>query len=313
MIKRDTTLDYLRGFAILSIVIGHLYFFSDRAEGSVVWNICNTIQIPIFIYVSGLLASKSILKYSFTEFLKNRILRLIIPLGSIFVLWLLIHGITIASAITFVTDEFKQGFWFLGVLFELMLILAVNQFLSKQYDIHRELLDAIVFLIINAYHFLVKGFEDINQVLSLNLLWHYYPISLIGIYSEKLYKLFTIRLSFLYFFIYILAFYLMFIKNMHGMIAICNLSSLFFFVTVFRNSYMFAKNAFAKAGVFSLEIYLLHILAFGVIRNYIPIIENRWIEAIVFILLAGIICCFFIGISFILKKSKIINLLLFGD
>lgn len=310
--KRDTTLDYLRGFAILSIVIGHLYFFSDRAEDSVVWNVCNSIQIPIFIYVSGLLANKSILKYRFIEFLKNRVLRLIVPFASIFVLWLLIHGITVENTFTFITDEFKQGFWFLEVLFELMLVLAVNQFLSKKYDIHRGLLDAIVFLIINAYHFLIKDFDAINQVLSLNLLWHYYPIFLIGIYSEKLYKLFTLRLSFLYFFIYILAFYLMFINNKHEMIAICNLSSLFFFVTVFRNSYMFAKTAFAKAGVFSLEIYLLHILAFGVIGNYIPIIEKRWIEAIVFILLAGIICCFFIGISFILKKSKIINLLLFG-
>ena len=311
--KRDATLDYLRGFAILSIVIGHLYFYSGRANGSIIWNICNTIQIPIFIYVSGLLARNSILKYNFKEFLKNRFLRLIIPLISIFFLWLLIHGVTIGNAITFVTDEFKQGFWFLGVLFELMMILAVSQFISQKCTIHREIVESSIFLVINAYHFFAKDFDDVNNVLSLNLLWHYYPIFLIGIYSEKINRLFTIKLSCLYFLIYVTAFYLMFIKSIHLMIAICNLSSLFFFVSIFDSGYKVAEPAFAKAGMYSLEIYLLHILAFGIIRNYIPIIENRWIEAIIFILLASIICCFFIGISFILKKSKIINLLLFGN
>ena len=310
--KRDTTLDYLRGFAILSIVIGHLYFFSDRAKGSVVWNICNSIQIPIFIYVSGLLASKSILKYSFTEFLKNRVLRLIVPFVSIFIFWLLIHGITNENIITFVTDEFKQGFWFLFVLFELMLILAINQFFSQKFGIHRVIFDFSVFLVINAYHFLAKDFDCINRVLCLNLLWHYYPIFLIGIYSKKLNCLFTIKFSFLYFFIYTIAFYLMFIKNIHMIIAVCNLSSLLFFVTIFSNGYKIAEPAFTKTGQFSLEIYLLHILAFGIIGHYIPVIENRWVEAIFFFLLACLICYIFIEVSSLLKKSKTINRLMFG-
>lgn len=311
--KRDTTLDYLRGLAILSIVIGHLYFYSDRANGSLVWNLCNTIQIPIFIYVSGQLTSKSVLKYNFIEFLKNRFLRLIIPLFSIFTLWLLLHGINIDNAITFVTDEFKQGFWFLGVLFELMLILAVNQFLSKQYDIHRELLDAIVFLIINAYHFLVKDFDDINQILCLNLLWHYYPIFLIGIYSKHLYILLNIKLSFIYFFIYAVAFYFMYLENIHIMIAVCNLSSLFFFITIFNLDCKIAEQVFAKAGRYSLEIYLLHVLVFSLLGNFIPVIENRWIEAFSFVMMAILICYILIELSSFLKKNKTINMLLFGS
>jgi Fucose 4-O-acetylase and related acetyltransferases len=311
--KRDNTLDYLRGFAILSIVIGHLYFFADRATGSILWNICNSIQIPIFIYVSGLLAGKSILKYSFKEFLKNRFIRLIIPFISFFILWLLFHGITIENTVTFFTTEFKQGFWFLEVLFELMLILAINKFISRSSGIHCEILDFISFIIINAYHFLAKDFAQVNQVLGLNLLWHYYPIFLIGIYSHKFNKLFNTKLSFLYLLIYAFSFYLMYIKNIHMMLAVCNLSSLFFFVTVFSNGYKIAEPAFIKVGQFSMEIYLLHILAFDIIGNIIPIIENRCIEAVVYILLACIICYLFIGISSILKKSKTISQLLFGN
>ena len=310
--NRNTTLDYLRGVAITSIVVGHLFFYSNRADGSILWNICNSLQIPIFIYVSGLLANKSIQKYDFIEFLKKRIFRLIIPFISFFLLWLIIRGITIENIITFITDEFKQGFWFLIVLFELTFIHSFNHFVSKKHNTNRIVLDIFAFIIINTYHFLVKDFEIFNQLFCLNLLWHYYPLFLVGVYSEKIHKLFTIRLSSLYFIIYAISFYLLFFKGVHFMLAICNTSSLFFLVAIFNNEYKIAESAFTKAGQYSLEIYLLHILIIDIIMDYIPIFENRWIEAIVYIPLAGTICYMFIRFASILKKSKVVNLLLFG-
>ena len=313
MIKgRDTTLDYLRGFAIMSIVMGHLYFFSHRAEGSVVWNICNSIQIPIFIFVSGLLANKSVKKYSFQEFTRKRVSRLIIPFFSAFIIWLLIHGINSSNIFTFITDEFKQGFWFFLVLFELTFIFALCILLSERLHIGRFTLEISLFLIINAYHFLVKDFTLVNQILSLNLLWHYYPIYILGIYSRHLKMLFQIKLSILYLLIYCFAFYSLFIKNIHVMLAVCNISSLFFLFTIFKHNYKVAEPAFNKAGRFSLEIYLLHIIVFGVIGDYIPVIMNRGVEAVAYFILAGIICYLFIIISVILKKSKFINFILFG-
>ena len=40
--KRNVTYDYLRGFAMLSIVIGHLYYYAGRSEGS--WALMFVIQ-----------------------------------------------------------------------------------------------------------------------------------------------------------------------------------------------------------------------------------------------------------------------------
>ena len=310
--KRDTTLDYLRGVAILSIVIGHLYFFSGRADNSIVWNICNSLQIPIFIYVSGQLASKSIQRYSFKELLNNRIIRLIIPFISFFLLWLCLHGITSDNAITFIFDEFKQGFWFLIVLFELMVILALNHFISQKCNINRIVFDFLALLIISIYHFTEKDLNYINRALSLNLLWHYYPIFLLGIYSKNISLIFKAKLFLGYFAIYCIAFYFFFFKDIHIILAICNLSSLLFFVSIFYNSFKIAEPFFVKAGQFSLEIYLLHILILSTMGNHIPVIENRWIEAICYFFFASIICILLIIVSSVLKRNKVVNQLLFG-
>ncbi len=311
--KRDATLDYLRGFAILSIVLGHLYFFSGRADDSIVWNICNSLQIPVFIYVSGLLASKSILRYRFKEFLNNRVKRLIIPFLSFFFLWLFMHGITFDNTITFVFDEFKQGFWFLIVLFELMAILALKHLICQKYNINHIVFDSSAIILISTYHFATKDLYNMNRVFCLNLLWHYYPIFLMGTYSKNISYLFKFKFSLWYFSIYCIAFYFFFVKDIHITLAICNLSSLFFLVTIFYNGFKIAASTFVKAGQFSLEIYLLHVLILSSLGKHIPIIEHRWIEAIYYFFFAGTICFLLVIVSSVLKRSKVVNQLLFGE
>lgn len=311
--NRDTTLDYLRGLAIMSIVIGHLYYFSGRASGSVVWNICNTIQIPIFIYVSGVLAHKSIKKYSFTDFLYSRFVRLIFPFVSFFIIWLLYKGISIDNAIIFVSDEFKQGYWFLLVLFELMIILAINHLIAKRTKIDNYILDTLFLIIINIYHFFISEFETFDKFFSINLLWHYYPIFLIGIYSNKLQQFFYKRVSILYSTMYMGAFYLMYYQNINLMTALCNITSLFFFVSTLSNvRYKLIEIALIRMGSYSLQIYLLHLLLFILFQNYIPIIYNRWIEVICYIVLASILSSVIILASYLLMKCKTIKLFLFG-
>ena len=311
--NRDTTLDYLRGFAIMSIVIGHLYYFSGRANGSIVWNICNTIQIPIFIYVSGFLAQYSIQKYHFSVFIQTRFIRLIVPFVSFFIIWLIIKGISISNAILFFTDEFKQGFWFMIVLFELMVILGINRIIERITKINIFFLDVISLIIINIYHFFFSEHIIVNHFLSINLLWHYYPIFMIGVYSNKIPYLLNKRISFLYIITYACAFYLMYAKNIHAMTALCNFSSLFFFVSFFNDSrHRIQEAALVKTGIYSLQIYLLHILFFGGLKNFIPIVDNRCIEAGLFIFLSITICYLSICISYLLMKSKWIKLFLFG-
>ena len=198
------------------------------------------------------------------------------------------------------------------MLFELTFIFALCILISQRFHVCRFIPEISMLLIINAYHFLAKEFSSFNQILSLNLLWHYYPIYMLGIYSKHLKMLFKIKLSILYLLIYCFAFYSLFIKNIHVMLAVCNISSLFFLFTIFKHNYKVAEPAFNKAGRLSLEIYLLHIMVFGVVGDYIPVIMNRGVEAVAYFILAGIICYLFIIISVILKKSKFINFLLFG-
>ena len=84
--NRDLTLDYAKGFAIVLIVLGHLYFFADRHVDSWVYTVCNTVQIPVFMYISGLLAHRSIDRYGFRKLVANRAVRLLLPLLSFYII-----------------------------------------------------------------------------------------------------------------------------------------------------------------------------------------------------------------------------------
>lgn len=312
-LNRDCTLDYLRGLAIFMIVLGHLYFYSGKSYESFIWNICNTIQISVFIFVSGYLAHKSIIKYSFVDFMKSRIIRLIIPFLSFFLLWEAINGINIQNTILFITDEFKQGFWFMIVLFELMVILATNALLAKKWKINRHYLDIFWLGLINIYHFAATNLDTMNQTLSLNLLWHYYPIFMIGVFKERIQCLFNIKYTYLYFIIYCLAFYCMYAQHVTIMTALCNIASVFVFVSYFSNvEKKIFVSAITNAGFYSLQIYLMHILILISFYDYIPIIKNKLTELVLFSLLAYLICFFLILLSKAISKLQILNFFLFG-
>ena len=85
--KRNVTYDYLRGFAMLSIVIGHLYYYGKRSDGSWVFNVCDTMELPVFMYISGLLAHVSVDRYGFRKLLWSKVIRLLFPLFSFYIIW----------------------------------------------------------------------------------------------------------------------------------------------------------------------------------------------------------------------------------
>ena len=72
--KRNLTYDYLRGFAMLSIVVGHMYFYSGRYEGEAwAFRVCDTMELPVFMYISGLLAHVSVDRYGFRKLIRSKV------------------------------------------------------------------------------------------------------------------------------------------------------------------------------------------------------------------------------------------------
>ena len=58
--KRLAYLDQMKGVAILLVVIGHVLLFSFGKSGNSVFRMLSIIHIPVFFYVSGYLAYRSI-------------------------------------------------------------------------------------------------------------------------------------------------------------------------------------------------------------------------------------------------------------
>lgn len=302
---RDIVLDYAKGFATILIVLYHIYGYTDREVGSIVNSFCYTVQLPIFFFISGLLIGKN---QTHDVNLKKKAIRLITPFLFFYTIWCIINynNLTI-----FIHDEFKGGYWFTFVLFEMMTTLSLSHFFSKEFNISAIIVQIVLFLLLTLYIHMTKGYI-INSLLSLNLLWHYSPFFYLGIYNCIIKETFKIRFLFLYTPLLLITQYFFYISNNRFLIPICNFTSLFFFITLFKNGVRFFEQPISQIGKYSLHIYLLHFFFLYYFSKYIPLINNRYIEFTTYIVLSLVIISIIVTISQILMRNKWTRLVLFG-
>lgn len=307
--NRDLTLDYAKGFAIVLIVLGHLYFFADRQVGSWVYTVCNTIQIPVFMYISGLLAHRSIDRYGFRKLVANRAVRLLLPLLSFYI----IKSIgTPSNFVDIPLAEYKHSLWFLIVLFEFMVSLSFIKRLSQKVRVPAPVINAILFGVVTLYlHVLPKG-NIFNILFCVNLYWHYYLFFMMGYYSYRLYKIMTWYFVPIYLIIFLVSIYCIQVRDMKLFVPIGNLSSLFLLITLFKNGCRPLETFLPKLGVLSLQIYLLHFIILFIVLPYLPVIENRWLEFLLYFVVAFSFIMLSVAISKVLMRSRLLSLLLFG-
>ena len=307
--NRDLTLDYAKGFAIVLIVLGHLYFYADRHVGSWVHTVCNTVQIPVFMYISGLLAHRSIDRYGFRKLVANRAVRLLLPLLSFYI----IKGISLHSKfVNIPLDEFKHGLWFLVVLFEFMVSLSFVKRLSLKIRVPAPVINAILFGVVTVYLYVLPRGNIFNILFCINLYWHYYPFFMMGYYSYKLYKVMTWYYVPIYLIVFLVSLYCIHVRDMKIFVPIGNLSSLLLLITLFKNGCRPFEAFLAKLGVLSLQIYLLHFSILFIVLPYLPVIENRWLEFLLYFVVAFSFILLSVAISKVLMRSRLLSLLLFG-
>ncbi len=307
--NRDLTLDYAKGFAIVLIVLGHLYFFTDRHVGSWVHTVCNIIQIPVFMYISGLLAHRSIDRYGFHKLVANRAVRLLLPLLSFYI----IKGIGLHSKfVNIPLAEYKHGLWFLIVLFEFMVSLSFVKRLSQITRVPAPVINAILFGVVTVYLYVLPRGNIFNILFCINLYWHYYPFFMMGYYSYKLYKFMTWYCMPIYLIIFLVSLYCIHVRGMNMFVPIGNLSSLLLLITLFKNGCRPFESFLAKLGELSLQIYLLHFSILFIVLPYLPVIENRWLEFLLYFVVAFSFIMLSVVISKVLMCNRLLSLLLFG-
>jgi len=307
--KRNITYDYLRGFAMLFIVFGHLYFYSGRSGGSLVFNICDTIELPVFMYISGLLAHVSVDRYGFRKLIWTKVIRLLFPLLSVYIIW----GLWDSSYwLIFWLKEHKNGYWFLLVLFELMVTLSFIKRVSGILKIKSIFVTAVMFLLAPAILFIIPIEGWVNNLFCVKLYWHYFPFFMMGYYSYRLDKFLVLKYAPVYLLLYLVALYY---YNSHWSIImnmVCNLFSLLFLVSLFSTSFKPLKNVFAIVGVNSLQVYMLHFFLLFPLLKVLPVVENRWFEFPYYVVIASAIIFVSISISKLLMKNSWLAMIFFG-
>lgn len=308
--NRNITYDYLRGFAMLFIVFGHLYFYSNRSEGSLAFNVCDTIELPVFMYISGLLAHVSVDHYGLRKLIWTKVIRLLFPLLSFYVIW----GLWDASYWSqFWLKEHKNGYWFMLVLFELMVTLSFVKKCSTQFKIKSIYVNTAVYAIASLAFVMIPKDGLVNHLLCVKLYWHFYPFFMMGYYSYKLDRFLQLKYAPLYLFLYLLVFFY-FQGSLWkvGINMVCNLFSLLFLLSVFSTSFKPLKSVFATVGVNSLQVYMLHFFLVFPLLTVLPVVENRWLEFPYYVAVASAIIFVTICISKLLMKSSWLAMFLFG-
>ena len=308
--KRNETYDYLRGFAMLSIVIGHLYFYSGRAASSWVFNICETMELPVFMYISGLLAHVSVDRYGFRKLIMSKVVRLLFPLISFYI----ILGLWDSSYwFSFWAHEHKKGYWFMLVLFELMVTLSFVKQLSFRYKVKTIYVNAVFFAIATIFGFIIPSEGWINRLFCVKLYWHYYPFFMMGYYSYKFNKLLVPQYAPIYLLLYLLVL-ITFRDHLWKIVInmVANLFSLSFLLSVFSTSFKPLKNIFVTVGINSLQVYMLHFFLLFPLLKVLPVVENRWLEFPYYLVTASAIIFVTIAISKLLMKNSWLAMFLFG-
>ena len=307
--KRDLTLDYARGFAIVLIVLGHLYFYSGRWDDSWIFIICKTVHIPVFMYISGLLAHRSIDRYGFRKLVANRAVRLLLPLLSFYLLWSIYNP---NNFIKIPLLEFKKGLWFMLVLFEFMVSLSLIKRLSLVTKIPSYVLNLFFYGLLTGYLLLIPKGNLFNVLFSVNLFWHYYPLFMLGYYSYNISPFLKLCLTPVYLIMSVISIYILQLYNMRWVVPVGNFSSLLLLTSFIYNGLRPLESFFVKLGEFSLQIYMLHFTILFLIIPYLPVIENQWLELIMFLGTSILIILVTIVFAQLLMKSSLLSLLLFG-
>ena len=308
--KRNLTYDYLRGFAMLSIVIGHLLFYSGRSDGSWVFCVCDIIELPVFMYISGLLAHVSVDRYGFRKLIMSKVVRLLFPLFSFYIIWSLWDP---SYWLLFWLKEHKNGYWFMLVLFELMVTLSFVKKFSTQFQIKTIYVNIVVYAITSIVFFMIPKDGLVNHLLCVKLYWHFYPFFMMGYYSYKLERFLVLKYAPIYLFLYLFVlFYFGDVLWKVGINMAGNLFSLFFLLSVFSTSFKPLKNVFATVGVFSLQVYMLHFFLLFPLLKVLPVVENRWLEFPYCLVIASAIILVTIEISKLLMKNSWLAMFLFG-
>ena len=199
--NRNQFVDIMRGIAMLLVVLGHtMTGCTVGAEESFLFNIVWSLQMPMFILISGYVTkySRGIVDGAgLWKFFKRRTLAYLLP----WVVWsFLVRGIIFGSSnflnIKWLLWHMDSGYWFLVTIWTISMIFGVSTFAAKKISRDSEVKQIVVtfglYIIGMAVLLgigLVEGLSFFFFFLTLYYMPFYFVGYLYGQYRDKILKI----------------------------------------------------------------------------------------------------------------------------
>lgn len=197
---RNEFIDFMRGIAMLLVVLGHtMTGCTIGAEESFLFNIVWSLQMPMFILISGYVSrySRGISDISdLIKFVKRRTIAYLLPW---FVWSFIVRGIILGENnflnIEWLLWHMDSGYWFLSTIWIISMIFGVSIFVAKKLaqnsDTKQQLITLILYvagMVLLAGVGLVAGFSFLAIKLTLYYMPFYFAGYLYGKYRDKIFE-----------------------------------------------------------------------------------------------------------------------------
>lgn len=338
MKKRNSSIDAIRGIAIVLVMFGHV-FVHNHMEDAYVYDMIKAVQMPLFMMISGYLCGqgKKISDIrSYGNLMKKRAVSYLVPFFS----WLtLMHWKDLAGAYGRILQELDFGLWFLAVLFILTFMTVTAQLAAGIFGKKNKLFYELSFwTVYGAFCLLlivqiIMGNDFLSPYLTIIYVPFYMAGYIFGNYGKKYLcwgtkesrKLDCKNSHFVQTAVLLMAvgfIYLAAAFNLNSMeskvdtllqMAASVFGSTAIIYGVLRWKDGKIKNIFAKIGGYTLEIYVIH-YHFANMLNfqnkqydfYTP--EGFFFAAASFAAMSAVTFC----IIWLMKKVKLLDFLFFG-
>lgn len=328
MKERLNYIDWLKGIAIISVIMGHVIGFDFLSEADCSKSFLNrfitSIHMPLFIFLSGLVVNfkfESVAASCKKLLLKAKILLIpVILIGIPYALW---RGFTLYE---FVISPMKYGYWYLITLFELYVIYYIvfsHNFLHKTK--YEDFIKGCIIWI------LLKGFahahinEAILHAFQFTQLVVYWPFFFIAAFINK-YKLqdklfssnnlFTISLL-IFGGLFIYKEYFLIDNLMMYPLQFAGIFCIVYLIYKIKDRNNIVLDKLNHIGRSSLDVYIFHYFFIHV--SYMKVVGNYFLEHPNFIMETIVTLAYSIIITYcsiytgkLLRESKLISRILFN-
>lgn len=291
--KRIEYLDQLKAIAIIFVVIGHSIENNTlESSQSPLFSWIYSFHMPLFMFISGYVAFKTMRINTFTEFfpyIKGRALTLLVP----YFMWSVVikNFFFVSKMNTNILKEIVLAattwnvYWFLFVLFVLTIIYTIFFIISKKINTNNNIIiELLIFIVTTLLLVVIKMLHIFTPVVDINTYLLYFFYFFTGHFVAKFYILSNIFLEKRMFAIFALAFILFSGRyNFHDLgvpnkiiktiVSISAIASLYYIVNKANWSPIVAK--YLKIiGQNTLAIYTTHFALNYLVKDRPPLLSH---------------------------------------